>query len=235
MPRIFPVLAVIAIVCLGAAFVSWRVLSARKEPPLVHTITERQPQTANAATAAIPDPGWEGVTVPDFVLVDQDGREVTQSVLDGRVTLVDYFFSDCPFVCPGLTAAMLRLSDALEGTDVQFLSVSVNPTRDTPQRLKEYGSRYGADFSRWRFLTGDPATVERMVRDGLGFELRDDPERPIDLGGGETMINIVHPSHIVLIGPKREILGIYLFQFEEQLEMAEARARVLAESLRSRR
>ena len=235
MPRILPVLALLAIVCLGVAIASWRVLSAGKTTPQIHNITERPQQSADAATAGIPDPGWEGVTVPDFVLVDQDGRQVTQAALDGRVTLMDYFFSDCPFVCPGLTAAMLRLSDALEGTDVQFLSVSVNPARDTPERLKDYGSRYGADFSRWRFLTGDPATVDTMVRDGLGFELRDDPERPIDLGGGETMINIVHPSHIVLVGPKREILGIYLFQFEEQLEMAEARARVLAESLRSRR
>lgn len=229
MPRILPVLAVVAIACLAVAIASWAVLrnSANTTPG-----NHGAQATTAAREAAIPDPGWEGVTIPDFVLVDQDGHEVDQTILDGRVTLMDFFFSDCPFVCPGLTAAMLRLSDALAGTPVQFLSVSVNPTRDTPAKLRDYGSRYGADFTRWRFLTGEPATIEAMVRDGLGFELREDPERPIDLGDGESMINIIHPSHIVLVGPNREILAIYLFQFEEQLQQAQSRARLLATTTR---
>lgn len=231
MPRIFLVLGGLALLCLVVAVGAWRVLSStggggQTTPKLLAEGT-----SITRAEAAMPDPGWEGVTVPEFSLVDQDGREVDATMLDGRVTVMDYFFSDCPFVCPGLTAAMLRLTDVLADTPVRFLSVSVNPGRDTPERLKDYGRRYGADFARWRFLTGEPATVERMVREGLGFELREDPARPIELGEGESMVNIIHPSHIVLVGPNREVLGIYLFQYEEQLDMLAQRARVLARDL----
>lgn len=185
-------------------------------------------QRPGAASPGRPDPGLEGVRIPAFSLVDQDGRARTQELLEGEYTIVDFVFTNCPLACPGMTATMSEVQSALAGTGVRFASFSLDPGNDTPEMLREYAARYGADLTTWTFLTGDREAVWSMVRDSLRFDLSEDESRPIELADGTTMLNINHPVRFILVGPRRELLGMYKFDEPAQMEMLKERARALA-------
>ena len=93
-----------------------------------------------------------------------------------------------------------RLADA---DGVQLVSISVDPDHDTPEVLREYGERYGADPARWRFLTGDADEVNRVVVRGFRVAMGE-PEPTA--GGG---YDIMHSSTFVLIDPTGTIRGYY--------------------------
>ncbi|MEM1329974.1 MAG: SCO family protein [Planctomycetota bacterium] len=177
----------------------------------------------------LPDPGLDQLSVPEFMLMNQEGEAVDQSLFEGRYTVLSLFFTHCVLVCPELSGAMAQVHGATEGTPIGFVSISVDPERDTPEVIKAYGERYGANFSRWSFVTGDRAEITKISRDGLLFELQDDTNEDnlITLPNGETMANIVHPSRLILVGPDRGVIGLYDYRFPEQLEMLKTRLRAI--------
>lgn len=215
MKRLIVPLLVVAIVGLGLS-ITGLVLTARR-------LGENSPPRALE-----PDHAALGLSIPEFTLTDQDGQPRTQALLDGQATIVDFIFTHCPFACPIMTLSMGDLHRELAGTGVRFASISVDPARDTPERLREYGSNAGADFSRWTFLTGDYATVERIVMDSLKFALQPDPTRTIPLPGGGTMENITHPTRLILVGPDRRVLGFYDPNREDEMALLKARAKAAA-------
>lgn len=196
---------------------------------------------APAATAAAgnhrsadplkPDPIAEDLSLPPFELTSIDGETVTNDVFTGRITVVDFMFTHCPLVCPMMTGTMADLADKLEGTGVRFLSISVDPERDTPERLREFAARFGADLSRWTFARGEREATWRLVREGLMFAIEDDDSLTIPLADGSTMLNIRHPSHFVLVGPDGRVLGLYSSTSESDVRALEARARAAAAQL----
>jgi protein SCO1 len=104
---------------------------------------------------------------PDFALTSQDGAEVTLTALRGKVVAVTFIYTWCPDVCPMLTDKMARVQDELGpdfGSKVAFVSITVDPERDTPEVLKEYAEAFHANFAGWSFLTGEPAAVREVAR-----------------------------------------------------------------------
>jgi protein SCO1/2 len=103
---------------------------------------------------------------PGFALVSQDGAEVTLESLRGKVVAVAFIYTACPDVCPMLTDKMARVQDELGadfGSKVVFLSITVDPERDTPAVLKEYAAALGANLAGWSFLTGKPAAIREVA------------------------------------------------------------------------
>lgn len=170
------------------------------------------------------DEGLEGLVIPPFRLLDQHGKPVDQSVFDGRVTILDFSFTNCPFVCPGMTAAMLSLQSQLLGTGVRFASISVDPVNDTPETIKAHADKMGVDHERWAWMTGEESEIRKIVSESLKFEVQDDPSRPITLADGSTMNNIMHPSRLFLIGPDRQVLALYAFNDNTSLDALKQRA-----------
>ncbi|MDX8521508.1 SCO family protein [Mesorhizobium dulcispinae] len=106
-------------------------------------------------------------TAPDFTLMSQDRTLVSLHDLRGRVVAVAFIFAACTDVCPMLTDNMARVREKLGGTfgtKVAFVSITVDPERDTPKVLKEYAQAFDADLEGWWFLTGDPAAVHEVGR-----------------------------------------------------------------------
>jgi protein SCO1/2 len=104
---------------------------------------------------------------PDFALTSQDGTEVTLESLRGKVVAVAFIYTWCPDVCPMLTDKMARVQDELGkdfGTKVAFVSITIDPERDTPTVLKDYAEAFDADLAGWSFLTGDPTAVFDVAR-----------------------------------------------------------------------
>ena len=108
-----------------------------------------------------------GAVVPDFTLTDQDGAPVSLHGLRGKVVAVSFIYTRCPLpdYCPRVitnqAALRHRFRDRM-GTDLVLLTVTFDPTHDTPERLKAYARSYGADEPGWRFLTGDREAIARV-------------------------------------------------------------------------
>ena len=104
---------------------------------------------------------------PDFALISQDGKEVALEDLRGKVIAVTFIYTWCPDVCPMLTDKMARVQDELGedfGSRVAFVSITVDPERDSPEALKEYANAFDANLDGWSFLTGDPDAVREVAR-----------------------------------------------------------------------
>lgn len=105
----------------------------------------------------------------EFSYSDIEGNEVTLSNTNGKARLLYFFFANCPDVCPPTTFVMSQVQDELKedgvfGDEVQFLSVSIDPTHDTPEVLKEYSERFEADPNGWKFLRGDEQETAELAR-----------------------------------------------------------------------
>jgi protein SCO1/2 len=119
---------------------------------------------------------------PDFALTSQDGAEVTLESLRGKVLAVAFIYTWCPDVCPMLTDKMARVQDDLGadfGAKIAFVSITVDPERDTPEVLKEYAQAFDADFAGWSFLTGTPTAV-REVAHQYGLAVVPGPDGQVD-------------------------------------------------------
>lgn len=103
----------------------------------------------------IEDPlNWE---IESFNYMNQNEEMVSLDDLKGKVWMADFVFTNCETVCPPMTYNMTKLNEALveEGVeDVQFVSFSVDPTVDTPDKIKEFMANYDLAQADWQFLTG---------------------------------------------------------------------------------
>ncbi len=109
------------------------------------------------------DVPWQHLPlVGDLGLTDQDGQKYSAASRTGKPMLVNFFFSTCPSICRQFNGQMKELSDQFKGTDVQFVSITVDPEKDDPELLKKYAASFDADESRWKFLTGQPYEIAQL-------------------------------------------------------------------------
>jgi protein SCO1 len=104
---------------------------------------------------------------PEFTLTTQDGQRLSLTELRGKVVAVTFIYASCTDTCPLLTAKMAGLQAALGadfGPKVFFLSITVDPERDTPAVLQRYAQAHGVNFAGWAFLTGTPAQIRQVAR-----------------------------------------------------------------------
>jgi protein SCO1 len=104
---------------------------------------------------------------PAFTLTSQDGAPVSLADFRGKVVAVTFIYTLCTDTCPILTPMMSFVQDRLGrdfGTRIAFVSITVDPERDTPQVLKEYARAFGADLGGWAFLTGPSETIRAVTR-----------------------------------------------------------------------
>ena len=124
---------------------------------------------------SIPAPAWE--------LESHTGETLSSDDLKGRVYMVNFTWTNCRDTCPTLSLQMALLRDRLReegllGDRVALVSISFDPERDTPERLREYAELFGAGDGEWHFLTGMPEEIERVITQGFRVSYRPfTPER----------------------------------------------------------
>ena len=104
---------------------------------------------------------------PYFTLTSQDGAEVSLTDFRGKVVAVTFIYTQCTDTCPVLTPMMSFVQDRLLadfGKKIVFVSITVDPTRDTPEVLKAYAQAFGADLGGWAFLTGSAENIRDVTR-----------------------------------------------------------------------
>ena len=146
---------------------------------------------------------------PHFDLLDQQGRSVRTSDLGQRVVVANFIYTSCTDTCPLLTAQMASLQDQLRsagllGNRVLLLSFSLDPERDTPRVLQDYGEHFGVDPDGWRLLTGPVDSLSQIAQDfKLGRPV------PLPLDERNPAINLAHSNRFVLVDASGQLRTTY--------------------------
>ena len=145
--------------------------------------------------------------VPGFSLVDRSGTPVTRETLSGHPWIVDLVFTRCQISCPRMTDRMASLGPRL-APGVRRVSVSVDPTNDTPAALDAYAKLHGikdAESPDWLFLTGDEAEMRRLAVEGLKLGVM--PAAPDDPRAAAEPVT--HSTRFVLVDGAGRVRGYY--------------------------
>lgn len=134
--------------------------------------------------------------VPEFHLTAQDGQPFDSKVLAGKIWVADFIYTACPGPCPRMTSQMHEVQSAIDKiADVELVSFTVDPARDTPPVLAEYAKAHRAEPGRWYFLTGPVPALQTLDRDV--FKL------------GNLDASLEHSTRFVLVDGHARIRGYY--------------------------
>lgn len=144
--------------------------------------------------------------VPDFALTNQEGQVVTRADLLGKIWLADIIFTRCAGPCPVMTRKMAELQRVLPADQpVRLVTLTTDPTYDTPDVLREYAKRFGADPVRWHFLTGTKSQIARLAVDGLRLAAVEK-----EVGQRETPEDLfIHSTILVLVDQRGRVRATF--------------------------
>jgi protein SCO1/2 len=192
-----------AVVCsLLATVLAAPCLAAADEDPHAKHRAMMQQKSEPAAESA-------EIDLRNHMLVDQDGQELmfVSDVIGDNIVVMDFVYTTCTTICPVLSALFTqvqgKLGDAV-GDEVMLVSMSVDPVRDTPQRLKAYSAKHRAGEG-WLWLTGPKADVDDVLT-GLGAYTSNFEDHPsmVLIGDGRTgewkrLFGFPNPDRVVQI------------------------------------
>lgn len=152
---------------------------------------------------------------PSFALTDHLERSVGSADFRGQVVVASFIYTSCRDICPTLSLRMRVLQERLRqerllGEQVQMLSFTVDPARDTPAVLRAYAERHQADPDAWRFLSGPEETLVPLIVDG--FRLGVEALPPNGAGHGDRSghsYEVTHSGRFVLIDRQGRIRAYY--------------------------
>lgn len=172
-------------------------------------------------------PGFGTVQLPvlnyvqTFAFSNQEGRQITQKDVSGKVYVAEYFFTTCKGICPKMNSNVKKLSlEFANEPDFRILSYTVDPETDSVGRMKRYADSLGADASKWWFLTGRKDSLYSLAR---GSYLLDDPKNN-DININEQFI---HTQFLALVDKSGRVRKIYDSLKKEELDELEKDIRTL--------
>ena len=155
---------------------------------------------AETKQKALPVFAGENHTVFDFVLQNQEGKNVSLADWKGRIVVADFFFTHCPVICPKMTSNLKKVKEAFPGDQsLLFNSFSVDPRRDSVAQLKHFAERF-AIGENWNLLTGDKALLYRLARHSIAVTAT-------EVDGDEN--DFIHSDKLVLLDAQQRIRGYY--------------------------
>jgi len=152
--------------------------------------------------------------VPQFTYVDQDGEPFGLENMKGKISVVDFIFTNCKMACPMMATQMKLLYDRYgDSKNVQFVSISVDPERDSIPRLREYADQLGVVDRQWVFLRADIDSVRQLAEKGFMVSG--------DFPGG-------HSTKFILVDPTGQIRGYYEYNNAAELDLLKLHIREMA-------
>jgi len=144
--------------------------------------------------------------VSEFTLTDSNASTFSSYSLKGKVWVANMFFTSCQGPCPIMSAHIARLAEMYKKMpEVNFVSISVDPERDTPEAMTEYAEKFKADTSRWHFLTGEMDEIVDIAVNKFYIGSADNPR--------------LHSTRFVLIDQTGQIRGYYKGDEKEGVEL----------------
>ena len=138
--------------------------------------------------------------ISDFILTNQNGKEITQADYKDKIYVADFFFTTCQDICPVMTKNMYELQEELKNdNEILLLSHTVIPEVDTVKRLKEYAIENNVDDSKWNLVTGDKKQIYELARKSY-LAVEDSNFNEFDM---------IHTENFMLIDKEKQIRGFY--------------------------
>jgi protein SCO1/2 len=147
--------------------------------------------------------------IPNFTFNNQLGQTVSLSDLEGKIVVVNTFFTRCPNICPGLTRNIRKLQASFENPKrkkygdtsiVYFLSVSIDPDRDSIMALKKWADRFFVNSDNWSLLTGPKKSIYDLMLNDFKLATQD---------GESVDSNFIHSEKVMLLDRTRIVRGYY--------------------------
>ena len=139
--------------------------------------------------------------IPEFNLVNQKNKPLTTSYFDDHITVVNFFFTSCPTICPVMSNELIRVQgNFYDNPNVRVLSVTVDPEYDQPDVLARYAELAGAHEKKWNFATGDKQGIYELIRCGFILPAQE---------AVTVSADFVHSDRFVLVDSQRRIRGYY--------------------------
>ncbi|MCF7568361.1 SCO family protein [Sabulilitoribacter arenilitoris] len=108
--------------------------------------------------------------VPAFSFINQDGKTITNKDYEGKVYVIEFFFTTCPTICPRMNANLIQIQNAFKDfEDFAVASFTINPDYDTPEILKNYAEHYGVSNPNWHLLTGNKEAIYKLANEGFNL------------------------------------------------------------------
>ncbi len=152
----------------------------------------------------------EFAKVSAFQFINQNNQPVTDEKLSGKISIVNFFFTQCNGICPTLMSNLRNLHEKVKNSrDVQMLSFSITPTHDTPEKLREFAKTRRIDLMRWDLITGDQQNVLEFAKKVFKADKATNDKSPDQF---------VHSDTVFLIDGSNHIRGIYRGQKPSSLQ-----------------
>lgn len=161
-----------------------------KCPKCKMELVKQTTSSASESAEKVVAESGKSLSIPDVEVLDQDGhaRHFYSDLVKGKTVAVNFIFTNCTTICPPLGATFSRVQHELGekvGKDVYFISVSVDPLTDTPERLKAWGAKFKAGPG-WTFVTGNKEEIDRLLRAlGASAARREDHTPSVLIGNDE--------------------------------------------------
>jgi protein SCO1/2 len=145
--------------------------------------------------------------LPPFQFTNELGKSFGTEQLQGKIWVANFIFTSCPSICPSLTKTMLELRQHIKHLKgfIHLVSFTVDPVRDTPERLKKYGIEYHYDPKVWSFVTGPLEKLDKIIIDSFKSAI----SRPQNVSEDPSLFEIGHGRHFVLVDRQGYIRGFY--------------------------
>ena len=138
--------------------------------------------------------------ISDFILTNQNGKEITQANYKDKIYVADFFFTTCQDICPIMTKNMYQLQEELKNDNqILLLSHTVIPEVDTVEQLKEYAIQNNVDDTKWNLVTGDKKQIYELARKSY-LAVEDSNFNEFDM---------IHTENFMLIDKEKQIRGFY--------------------------
>jgi protein SCO1/2 len=172
-------------------------------------------QAAKASRADMPVLGQ----VPEFVLAERSGEPFNSAEMQGTLWLVDFIFTNCQAACPVMSGHMSDFYKLYAHSDkIRFLSISVDPERDTLPVLQEYAKKQGVSDNRWLFTRGP---IEKVIEiSERGFML------------AAENLPMGHSTKFVLVDENKQIRGYYDAMHDPDMALIQTHIRALAREMK---
>lgn len=132
--------------------------------------------------------------VPPFSFINQDGVVISNKDYEGKVYVIEFFFTTCPTICPIMNMNLVEIQNEFEDFDnFGVASFTINPEHDTPEVLKEYAEKFGITNPNWHLMTGNQVEIYKLANEGFNLYTAQDKDV---VGGFE------HSGNFALIDKK---------------------------------
>lgn len=177
-------------------FIAIYSLMNRKNLP-IYTPRDVNPEMVDSTVQHI---GYNHKIAP-FSFVNQNGKRVTNKDYEGKIYVVDFFFTSCQTICPKMTTNMVWLQEKIkDNPKVKLLSHTVFPDEDTVEVLKKYAKEKGVIDEKWNLVTGNQKEIYKLARQSYLV---------VKTGKPEELYDMVHTENFVLVDQKGRIRGFY--------------------------